>query len=45
MMMKLPEKMPADPKPAMARPTINAVELGELAHIKEPNSKIETATR
>jgi len=45
MMIKLPEKIPAEPRPAMARPTSRAVEMGELAHIREPGSKIETATR
>ncbi len=44
MVMKLPEKIPAEPKLAMARPTIRAVELGELAHFREPSSKIESAT-
>lgn len=34
-----PEKTPADPKPATARPTMNVGELGAAAHSAEPASK------
>lgn len=39
-MMKLPEKIPADPTPAIARPTINATDEGATPHIRDPSSKI-----
>ena len=39
-MMKLPAKIPAEPIPAMARPTIRAVEFGEVAQMRDPSSKI-----
>lgn len=39
MIIKLPAKIPAEPMPAMARPTIKAVEFGAVAHIREPTSK------
>ncbi len=45
MMMKLPAKIPADPTPAMARPTINAVEFGEVPQMSEPTSKMAMETR
>lgn len=35
-----PEKMPADPKPAIARPRMKAVELGAAPHSADPTSKI-----
>ena len=44
-MIKAPEKIPADPNPAIALPTIKAVELGATPQIKEPNSKMPIATR
>jgi hypothetical protein len=34
-----PEKMPADPRPAIARPTINAVEFGAAPQRADPTSK------
>jgi hypothetical protein len=34
-----PEKTPADPEPAMARPRINAVDVGAAPHSAEPASK------
>ena len=40
MMMKLPAKIPAEPIPAMARPTIRAVEFGDAPQMREPISKI-----
>lgn len=44
-MIKAPEKIPADPNPAIALPTIKVVELGATPQIKEPNSKIPMAMR
>lgn len=38
-----PEKIPATPSPAMARPMMRVVEFGATPHINEPNSKITTA--
>ena len=35
-----PEKIPAEPAPAMALPTMNTVELGAAPQIAEPISKI-----
>jgi hypothetical protein len=40
-----PENMPAAPMPAIARPTMNAVEFVALPHTAEPTSKIPTAVR
>ena len=45
MMTSAPEKMPATPMPAMARPTMSTVLEGATAQIKEPNSKTKTAKR
>jgi hypothetical protein len=45
MMIKAPEKMPAEPNPAIARPMIKAVELGDTPQTKEPTSKIPIAVR
>ncbi len=39
-MSRQPEKMPAEPRPAMARPTMKAVELGAAPQMAEPVSKI-----
>jgi hypothetical protein len=39
MIRRQPEKMPAEPRPAMARPTMKAVELGAAPHIADPISK------
>lgn len=36
-----PENMPADPRPAIARPIINAIEFGAAPHIAEPASKMK----
>lgn len=44
MMMKLPEKIPADPSPEIARPMINVVEFGEMAQMKDPTSKTQIET-
>ena len=40
-----PENMPADPRPAIARPMMNAVEFGAAPHNAEPTSKMPIATR
>jgi hypothetical protein len=40
----LPGKIPPLPNPAMARPTINAAEVGATPQIKEPSSKRKIAT-
>jgi hypothetical protein len=40
-----PEKMPAAPTPATARPTIKVIELGERAQIREPTSNREMADK
>jgi len=38
-----PLKIPAAPTPAMARPTIKAVELGAIPQIRDPTSKMNRA--
>lgn len=45
MITKAPEKIPATPIPAMARPTIKTVLDGATAQIREPISKIRTAIK
>jgi len=40
-----PEKMPADPNPATARPMIKAVLFGAAPQIAEPISKRATTVR
>ncbi len=45
MMMRAPEKMPADPKPAIARPTINVALDGATPQIRDPISKTPMAKR
>lgn len=40
-----PENSPAVPIPAMARPTINASDVGASAHSSDPTSKMKTAVR
>lgn len=40
-----PEKMPADPLPAIARPMMKAVEFGAPPQSAEPTSKVTTAQR
>jgi hypothetical protein len=42
---RAPEKIPATPIPAIARPTIKTVLEGATAQIKLPISKIRTATK
>lgn len=37
-----PEKMPAEPKPAMARPAMKTGELGAAPQMALPTSKITT---
>jgi len=45
MIRRQPEKIPAEPRPAMARPTMNAVEFGAAPHIVDPISKTMTLRR
>jgi hypothetical protein len=45
MMTMAPEKIPATPIPAMARPTIKTVLDGATAQMSDPISKIKTAIR
>lgn len=45
MIISAPEKMPAHPIPAIARPMIKAFELGATPQIKDPSSKIAIAVR
>ena len=45
MMTIAPEKIPAEPAPAMALPMMNTVELGAAPHIAEPISKTTIADR
>ena len=44
-MISAPEKIPALPTPATARPMIRAIEFGATPQIREPNSKIPIAMR
>lgn len=41
---RAPENIPEDPKPAMTRPIIIMIEDGAAPHINDPISKIRTAT-
>lgn len=43
--MVAPENMPADPRPAMARPIIKAFESGAAPHNTDPTSKMAIAVR
>jgi hypothetical protein len=45
MMRIAPVNIPADPKPATARPMIRAVEVGAVPQTKEPISKIPKAIK
>ena len=45
MIIRDPEKMPADPTPATALPTIRAIELGATPHMRDPSSKMAIADR
>lgn len=45
MIKTLPEKTPAAPRPAMARPIINAIEVGAVVQMRDPISKMTIATR
>ena len=40
-----PEKIPAEPSPAIARPRINAVEFGAAPQTADPISKTPIAAR
>jgi hypothetical protein len=44
-MRTLPEKMPAAPRPASARPMMSATELGAVVQTRDPISKMMMATR
>ena len=44
-MINAPEKMPADPMPAMARPMMRATDEGAAPQMREPNSKIAIAIK
>jgi hypothetical protein len=41
----VPDMMPAEPRPAIARPTMNVEEFCETPQTKEPSSKIVTLAR
>jgi len=43
--MSAPEKIPAEPIPATARPMMSAIEFGATPHIKLPSSNIPIAMR
>jgi len=43
--MSAPENIPALPTPAMARPTMRAIELGAIPQMRLPNSKMPMAMR
>jgi len=45
MVTSAPLKIPADPAPERARPTMKAIELGATAESKEPTSKMKRAAR
>jgi hypothetical protein len=40
-----PENMPADPRPAIALPRMNANEFGAAPHIADPTSKMKRQTK
>lgn len=44
-MIMTPEKMPAPPNPAIARPRMKAMEFGAAPHITEPISKTATVNK
>ena len=44
-MINAPEKIPAEPIPAIERPMINAVDVGATPQTNEPSSKIKMAVR
>lgn len=44
-MISAPEKIPAEPMPAMARPMIRVVEVLATPQISEPSSKMKMAIR
>jgi len=44
-MTRAPEKIPADPMPATARPMIRAIEFGARPQIKDPISNTAMALR
>lgn len=44
-MTRAPEKMPAEPTPAMALPMIRAMDDGATPHMSEPSSNMPMAMR
>jgi hypothetical protein len=42
-LIRAPEKMPAQPIPAIALPIMRAADVGATPQIRDPNSKIEMA--
>ncbi len=44
-MTRAPEKIPADPIPATARPMMRATEVGATPQMRDPSSKIPMAKR
>ncbi len=45
MTIKAPENIPAQPMPAIARPTIRALDVGAIPQTSDPSSKIPMALR
>jgi len=45
MITRAPEKIPAEPTPAIARPTINAADDGAAPQTADPTSKIKIDTK
>lgn len=45
MVTNAPLKIPAEPAPERARPTMNATDVGATADIREPTSKMNSAAR
>ncbi len=45
MIMVTPEKMPAPPRPAIARPTIKTIEFGAAPHMTDPISNRATVIK
>jgi len=44
-MMRAPEKMPAEPRPATARPTMRVVDELATPQMRDPSSKMPMAIR
>lgn len=45
LLLTVPDMIPADPRPAIARPRMNATELGAAPQIAEPISKSRIADK